>query len=86
MIIYILSQQVFKVKQIKSQLSTRLYDFTKTLRFRYRNILFSFSGISYNEGVISKKETIYEKENENRIDNIVLAYDDNSSDVPVRLQ
>lgn len=65
---------------------TRLYDFTKTLRFHYRNILFSFSGISYNEGVISKKETIYEKENENRIDNIVLAYDDNSSDVPVRLQ
>lgn len=86
MIIYILSQLIFKVKQIKSQLSTRLYDFTKTLRFRYRNILFSFFGISYNEGVIKKKETTYEKENENRIDNIVLAYDGNSSDVPVRLQ
>lgn len=49
MIIYILSQLVFKVKQIKSQLSTRLYDFTKTLRFRYRNILFSFFRISYNK-------------------------------------
>ena len=77
---------MFKVNQIKSQLSTRLYDFTKTLRFRYRNILFSFSRIAYNEGVINKKEIIYEKENENRIDNIVLAYDGNVSDVPVCMQ
>ena len=86
MIIYILSQYIFKVKQIKSQLLTRLYNFTKTLRFRYRNILFSFSCIAYNEGVINKKETIYEKENENRIDNIVLAYDGNASDVSVCMQ
>lgn len=47
---------------------------------------FFFSCIAYNEGVIKKKETIYEKENENRIDNIVLAYDGNASDVPVCMQ